>query len=113
MARLINYFELKQRILEERSQIPTERNVHNDAMRCGIRKALRCLEQCQSVTDMVEVVRCKDCKHWVEADTGSWQTIGRTDGACRLLVDIHHAERYMTEGEHSCSYGERRTDEQQ
>ena len=57
--------------------------------------------------DAVEVVRCKNCKHWREADDGrSWQMIGRTDGACRWLAEQHYAERYMTEGEHFCSYGE-------
>ena len=62
--------------------------------------------------DAVEVVRCKDCKHWQEADDGrSWQMIGRTDGACRWLAEQHYAERYMTEGEHFCSYGERKDDE--
>lgn len=74
MARLINYFELKQRILEERDKIPPtlpgatyelgvpRRNHHGDSMRGGIRKALRCLEQCQTA-DAVEVTRCKDCQH--------------------------------------------------
>lgn len=61
--------------------------------------------------DAVGVVRCRDCKHWKEADDGrSWQMIGRTDGACRWLAEQHYAERYMTEGEHFCSYGERRCD---
>lgn len=43
-------------------------------------------------------LRCKDCKHWIKADNGSWQMIGRTDGACQHLMGTHLAERYMTEG---------------
>ncbi len=61
--------------------------------------------------DAVEVVRCKDCKHWIAANNGSWHMIGRTDGYCKMLMNFHDSERYMTEGEHFCSYGEMRTDE--
>ena len=104
MARLINYFELKQRILEERNQIPSKSNVHNDAMRCGIRKALRCLERCQSVTDMVEVVRCKDCAYYQETigkDSGKPCGYGSCINTCAIITGIVYDEDF-------CSYGERK-----
>lgn len=55
--RLINAYDLKQLLLEERAQVPDGR--FGDAVRCGIRMALRCMERCVPV----EIVYCKDCKH--------------------------------------------------
>lgn len=69
-------------------------------------KLAYCIDNVPAV-DAVEVVRCENCKHWIEADNGSWQMIGRTDGTCKMLLDKHYAERYMTERDHFCSYGER------
>ncbi|MBR5199327.1 MAG: hypothetical protein IKW20_05805 [Bacteroidales bacterium] len=109
MARLIDYNELKQLILEERDKIPLElpperygfgiprRNHHGDSIRGGIRKALRCMEQCKTV-DAVSVVRCKDCKHWMYEydDVGLCVTdVPDIDGVQRLACDF-------------CSYGERK-----
>lgn len=62
-------------ILEERDKNPlvinTERyipcykeNQYGNAVRAGLRKALRAIEQAP-VVDAVAVVRCKDCKHYV------------------------------------------------
>ena len=51
--------------------------------------------------DAVEVVRCKDCKFWVE---GRHHT-----GRCNALIQFHDAERYATDEGYFCSYGERRT----
>lgn len=53
--RLINVYELKQLLLEERAQVSEGR--FGDAVRCGIRTALRCMEKCAPV----DVVYCKDC----------------------------------------------------
>ena len=59
--------------------------------------------------DIVEVVRCKDCKFWTPMDDGiSWQNKGRTDGECQFLWQRYHAERHLTEKDHFCSYGERK-----
>ena len=60
--------------------------------------------------DAVEVVRCKDCKHWHE-ETG-WCTehshfIGRDGMACH---PSQSSEWKMFDAEDFCSYGERRTD---
>ena len=70
---LINGNELKQRLLAERDKIPymlpgavyefgvPRRNHHGDSMRGGIRKALRCLEQCEHIN---AVPVDDECGHW-------------------------------------------------
>ena len=60
--------------------------------------------------DAVEVVRCKDCKHWHE-ETG-WcalhsHFIGRDGMACH---PSQSSEWKMFDANDFCSYGERRTD---
>ena len=71
--RLIDATDLVRRVLVERDKIPLEfvprYNLgvpesfkQGQAMRGGIRKALREIETSQTV-DAVEVVRCRDCKH--------------------------------------------------
>lgn len=72
--RLINAFELKQRILEERDKIPLtlpgsvyefgieKPNHYGNAMRGGIRKALRCMEQCYNYT-LADTVN--QTQHWI------------------------------------------------
>lgn len=50
--------------------------------------------------DAVEVVRCKDCKHWKHADG-----IGCTD-----FVKICSLAYYMIGEDGYCLYGERRTE---
>ena len=60
-------------IIEERDKIPlmrnTERDRHGDAMRGGIRKALRLIE-IAPVLDAVIVVRCKNCANSHVTDKG-------------------------------------------
>lgn len=63
--KLINYEEYKNKLLEVRDSIPLtvpaasyelmreKPYAHGMAMRGGIRKALKCLEQCQNVSDVV------------------------------------------------------------
>jgi hypothetical protein len=109
--RLIDANELKQRILAERDKIPHELpsavyefgipkpNHHGDSMRGGIRKALRCLEQCKKV-DAVPVVRCKDCKHWLKDVAGCTDFVGRCEWA-----------NYMVGATGYCVYGERKDNE--
>ena len=58
--------------------------------------------------DAVEVVRCYECKHLEPMNKGSWMDRNRTDGACRALMEFRLAERYMTEKDHFCGFGERR-----
>lgn len=61
----------------------------------------RYVVECAPIVDAVEVVRCKDCKHYcpVYADT-----MGGRD--CLLLKTITKADDY-------CSYGERREEQWQ
>lgn len=72
--RLIDATRLVKLALLEREKIPltiVERysfgtqspNRHGQAMRGGIRKILRLIEQAPTI-DAVPVVRCRDCKHW-------------------------------------------------
>ena len=58
------------------------------------------------------VVRCKDCKYWEPMNKGSWMDRNRTDGVCRTLMEFLLAERYMTEKDHFCGFGERREDDE-
>ena len=51
------------------------------------------------------VVHCKDCKYWKKFNDDM-----RRDGMCEALLNFHGAERYMTNEEFFCAYGERRTD---
>lgn len=63
--KLINYEEYKNKLLEVRDSIPLtvpaasyelmreKPYTHGMSMRGGIRKALKCLEQCQNVSDVV------------------------------------------------------------
>ena len=72
--RLIDADAMKERILLERDKIPLlvlaapyefvkkKPNQHGNAMRGGIRVALRCMEQTPTI-DAVPVVRCRECKH--------------------------------------------------
>ena len=53
------------------------------------------------------VIRCQNCVHWQKSNDDQ-----RRDGMCEELLHFHGAERYMTNEDFFCSYGERRTDEQ-
>lgn len=45
--------------------VPEKPYKHGEAMRGGIRKALRCIEQAPTV-EAVSVIRCRECKHaWI------------------------------------------------
>ena len=112
MARYIDANILKEKILKERDKISLTRidrysfgvataNPHGTAMRGGIRKALRCLEQTPAA-DVVEVVRCADCKHCDKyTKWNNQEYLG-----CNFNCDITEVA-----AEHYCSYGERRTEE--
>lgn len=106
--RLIDADALKKAILEERDKIPFEIVERypfgvavpykpSAAMRGGIRKALRCMEETSTV-DAVQVVRCKDCKFFCPYDGEEHK------GDCMELVGL---ESCVYEDDF-CSYGERR-----
>lgn len=79
--KLINYEEYKNKLLEVRDSIPLtvpaatyelmleKPDAHGMAMRGGIRKALKCLEQCQNVSDVAPVIYGKWVHpHWKNSD---------------------------------------------
>ena len=105
MARLINYNELKRRILDERDKIPKtlpsaiyelgieKPNNHGNSMRGGIRIALRCLEQCQTVMDAVEVVHGR----WIEHHNyfqGHYESTDYECSKCGLTRDYLGGANY-------------------
>lgn len=58
------------------------------------------------VEDAVEVVRCKDCKHWKPSDAMAGNLFENMEpiGGCRYVNFCRKASDF-------CSYGERRNDE--
>lgn len=70
----------------------------------GIESVLEYAE-CLPTVDAVPVTRCKDCKYWQKSNDDQ-----RRDGMCEALLHFHGAERYMTNEDFFCRYGERRTD---
>lgn len=102
---LIDGNELKKRLLEERDKIPymrpgavyefgiPQRNPHGDSMRGGLRKALRCLEQCTHITDIpakpshwewFEEWNPSTPEHPAECDDCGWRC-----GSCKVaLADV-------------------------
>ena len=71
---------------------------------CSQRKVWERLKQYED-SDAIQVVRCKDCKYWQKSNDDQ-----RIDGMCEALLHFHGAERYMTNEDFFCRYGERRTD---
>ena len=60
----------------------------------------------KNTADVVEVVRCRDCRHW--KDTSCDTVIGEHWGECRKPLGDY---RYCETAENDyCSYGERRED---
>ena len=116
--RLIDANELKQRILVERDKIPftlpsatyefgiAKPNHHGNSMRSGIRKALRCMEQCKTV-DAVEVVRCRDCKHFHTETVEEQTPYGFTNDkkVCGCMLRGEWVDVFIDD---FCSYGERK-----
>lgn len=49
------------------------------------------------------VIRCQNCVHWQKFNDDQ-----RRDGMCEALLHFHGAERYMTNEDFFCSYGERK-----
>ena len=72
---------------------------------CSQRKVWERLKQYED-SDAIQVVRCKDCKYWKKSNDDQ-----RIDGMCEALLHFHGAERYMTNEDFFCAYGESRADE--
>lgn len=104
--RLINATAVVKDILAERDKISLTHEErygfgvkfpsrHGQAMRGGIRKALRCIETAPTV-NAIEVVRCRDCIHFDGWDYCAHEKMEH--GQCRY--------------NDFCSYGERRLQEE-
>lgn len=78
--RLINSFEFKQRVLEEiNRRYPKDRDTaFANAVRCGIRIALRCMEQ----TPTVEAEPAH-YSWWQQTEDGEWECV-----SCKNVVTI-------------------------
>ena len=84
------------------SEIEDEYDLYYGEIVTNPRRFAEMVEDAPTV-DAVEVVRCKDCKYWIE---GRHHT-----GRCNALIQFHDAERYVVDEGHFCSYGERRTND--
>ena len=73
---------------------------HNAEVIAGCVNIARGLIANAPAVDAVEVVRCKDCKHWMKDVPGCTDFVGR----CELA-------NYMVGATGHCVYGERRADE--
>lgn len=74
----------------------------NEDFVLGIESVLEYAEYLPTV-DAVPVTRCRDCVHWKKFNDDM-----RRDGMCEALLHFHEAERYMTNEDFFCAYGERR-----
>lgn len=100
--KLINYEEYKNKLLEVRDSIPLtvpaatyelmleKPDAHGMAMRGGIRKALKCLEQCQNVSDVVPASQERIYKYLLDA----------------LLEDVRSLDTMLINACCMCSKGE-------
>ena len=87
----------------------SERCLHNEVCKYGEKRSngMYCTEekckQFKNATTYVEVVRCKDCKHYEKPDEGDCLGVCRSG---RLAVSIF-GEIYP-EPDYYCPYGERK-----
>ena len=90
-----------------------KRLIDANAYPCQTCEVSYCYKNCEKfnawfnkTVDAVEVVRCKDCSHYVK--------ISNLDKDCRCNIFCGCYERpYPTEPNDFCSYGERRTEDDQ
>jgi hypothetical protein len=102
MMRLIDADALKKLILEERDKIPftvpaapyefvkEKANIHGNAVRSGIRKALRCMEQTPTIE--AEPVRHGKITHRTIWHTSGWGEIYTSYSCCSFQEKgkMHH-----------------------
>lgn len=66
----------------------------------------------QPTADVVEVVRCKDCKHFCEYSNEYKSNVEGADGDCFIRCLYSDNEQFIgVKCDDFCSYGERRTDD--
>lgn len=71
----------------------------HEARRLGLYSAMTHIDE-QPTVDAVEVLRCRDCKHWLKDVAGCTDFVGRCEWA-----------NYMIGADGYCVYGERKDDD--
>lgn len=99
--RLINYEEYKNKLLKVRDRIPltvpaTSYELMLMSMRGGIRKALKCLEECQNVSDVAPVVY----GHWIWHE----EEFEYECSACHCRFDYNHTFEIFDHGFQYANY---------
>ena len=106
--KLINYEEYKNKLLEVRDSIPLtvpaatyelmleKPYAQGMAMRGGIHKALKCLEQCQNVSDVAPVVH----GHWIWHE----EEFEYECSACHCRFDYNHTFEIFDHGFQYANY---------
>ena len=103
--KLINYEEYKNKLLEVRDSIPLtvpaasyelmreKQYAHGLAMRGGIRRALKCLEECQNVSDVVPASQERIYKYLLDALFEDVQNLKNTlSDTCCMCTGIECSE---------------------
>ena len=85
--------------LLEKLAIRADKNYMDEDIELTIREDMHEVKDAPAV-DAVEVVRCRDCKHWMKNVSGCTDFVG----CCALAV-------YMVGATGYCVYGERRSDD--
>lgn len=101
---------MSEKLISAKALLEAGRNTSEFQQHLADEYDLECLIAGMPVVDAVEVVRCGKCRYWEPMNNGSWMNKNRTDGCCRVLMECRLAERYMTERDHFCGFGERRED---
>lgn len=91
-SELIRYVERQRVIIKDGTSVAEAMRIQGHAFR-------RAVESCPTA-DVVEVVRCRDCKY------GEPKTCPIT--GVELLICRHRCVNSAVEKDHFCSYGERR-----
>lgn len=92
---LIRYTEKQEVIIKDGTSIADAMSIQGNVFR-------RCVETCPAA-DVVEVVRCKDCKFFIpdaELDHNEYPNIIEADGLCNGSLKFTYADDF-------CSCGER------
>ena len=96
------YIEREVAIKDVRS-VPISNDFSGLLIELGVEKAVDALNKVPAA-DVVEVVRCKDCKHWSYA-----VCLGRHE--CNIFNGAYEFIGYPTQATDFCSYGERKGNE--
>ena len=102
ISKILSRLESQYGIYADRKTIYTDLSAIGRFMPIDKKKGVNAgYKKCGADEPTVEVVRCKDCKHWE-----CWRTSGEGSGDCKLDDVCTLATQHYD----FCSYGERRTD---